>query len=133
MNIVYPLLDEADAIVVASPVFFYGVPGQLKLLIDRSQAQFMRREIEKREGRRPAHLAMTRKGFLLSAGATRGKRLFECPALTVKYFYDALDIEYAGELCFRQVDEKGAILNRAGALDECRSAGREFAARDKDK
>ena len=122
MDLVYPLLDRADAVVVASPVFFYGVPGQLKLLIDRTQACYMRREIQKVNGNRPA----SRPGFLLSAGATRGKRLFECPALTVKNFYDALGIEYTGELVFREIDDKGAILRSPGTLDQCRTAGKEF-------
>jgi multimeric flavodoxin WrbA len=126
MQMVYPLLDRADRIAVASPIYFYGVTGQLKLLIDRSQAQFMRKEIEKREGKRPSERSAGRKGLFLGAGATRGKRLFECPALTVKYFFDALDMDYAGELCFREVDEKGAIAEHPTALDECRSAGKGF-------
>ena len=53
MNLVYPLMDRATHIVVASPVYFYGVTGQLKLLIDRSQACFMRRELEKKQGKDP--------------------------------------------------------------------------------
>jgi multimeric flavodoxin WrbA len=123
---IYPLLDSADRIVIAAPIYFYGVPGQLKLLIDRSQAPFMKMQIQKAEVE-AAQSNPNRRGFLLSAGATRGKRVFECAILSVKYFFDALGIEYAGDLCFREIDERGAIKLHATALDDCRTAGREFA------
>jgi multimeric flavodoxin WrbA len=130
MRQVYPLMEEADRIVVASPVFFYGITGQLKLLVDRSQAPYMKREIARKEGRQN-ELKPGRKGFLLSAGATRGKRLFECAILTVKYFFDALGLEYAGDLCLREIEEKGAVKDVPTALEECRQAGMRFVAGDK--
>lgn len=125
MQQVYPLLEEARRIVVASPIYFYGVTAQLKLLIDRAQALFMKREIAKKEGKNPVE-APLRRGFLLLAGATRGKRLFECSILTIRYFYDALGVNCAGELSFREVDERGAILRNPQAVAACRQAGKEF-------
>ena len=125
MKEVYPLLDSAQGVVVASPVYFYGVTGQLKLLIDRSQASYMKQELAKKEGK-PATAAPGRKGFLLSAGATKGKRLFECTVLCVRYFFDALGADYAGDLCFNRLEDKGAVLDHPSALEECRRAGREF-------
>ncbi len=143
MEKVLPLLDSADRVVIAAPIYFYGFPGQLKLLVDRSQAPFMRRELKRRahgqavfpgDSNEPADLitrgpVSDRKGFLLSAGATRGKRLFECAILTAKYFFDALEIAWAGELCYREIDEKGAVLRHPTALDECRRAGAQFVER----
>ena len=35
MDDIYPKLLEADGIIVASPIFFYGLTAQLKALIDR--------------------------------------------------------------------------------------------------
>lgn len=122
---VYPLFKEASRIVISSPVFFYGVTGQLKLLIDRSQASYMKHELDKKQGK-PVPPGREGRGFLLSAGASRGKRLFECLILTARYFYDALNMDYAGELCFWEMEEKGAIRRHPTALEECRRAGREF-------
>lgn len=122
---IYPLLEEAHRIVVASPIFFYGVTAQLKLIIDRSQAVYMKHELTRnKEGKLTRD--MHRKGFFLSAGATRGKRLFECAILTMKYFYDALNIPHAGDLCFWEIEHKGAIKDHPTALDECRRAGQDF-------
>jgi len=47
MTEVYPLLVEAEVIFLASPIFFYGVTAQVKLLIDRVQALWNRRRLEK--------------------------------------------------------------------------------------
>ena len=43
MQKVYPFFDTAERIVIASPIYFYGLSGQAKLLVDRSQATFMRK------------------------------------------------------------------------------------------
>ncbi len=137
MQEVYPLLEAAPRVVVSSPIYFYGVTGQLKLLIDRSQALYMKREIKRKEALTTAgalsvapsvDVGSKRKGFLLSAGATRGKRLFECAILSVQYFFDAVAAEYSGEICLRELEEKGAILSRPEALEKCRQAGADFMA-----
>jgi len=125
MQKVYPLLGEAERIVIASPVFFYGLSGQTKLLVDRSQAAYMRRYKQKTE-LAAAGTNTGRKGYFLCAGATRGRRLFEGVILTVRYFFDAIGVEYSGETCLRGLDEKGAIRNRPDALEECRRAGMAF-------
>ncbi len=125
MQKVYPLLDTAERIVISSPIYFYGLNGQTKLLVDRSQALYMR----KYKGKADGHAALPqadRRGFFLCAGATRGKRLFDCPVLTVRYFFDAIDVEYDGEVCFRQIDEKGVIRSHPTALEDCRQAGAAF-------
>jgi len=125
MQIVYPLLERAQRIVVASPIYFYGITAQLKLLVDRAQAPYMKRELARKGGRVESE-GPKRKGFLLLAGATRGKRLFECSMLTVKYFFDALGVHPSGELCFKEIEERGAILRDPKAIEACRQAGRDF-------
>jgi len=128
MQSLYPLLETVPRLVVASPIYFYGVTGQLKLLIDRSQASFMKQKLTEKDGAASSADAggPKRSGFLLAAGATRGKRLFECATLTMYYFFEALDVAYGGDLLFREVDEKGAIRDVPKALQDCFEAGRDF-------
>jgi multimeric flavodoxin WrbA len=45
MSLVYDELDAADAIAVASPVFFATVPAVLKILMDRCQPYWARRHV----------------------------------------------------------------------------------------
>ena len=42
-NEIYPLLREADVVVLATPIYFYNVPAQLKAPIDRSQTLWSRK------------------------------------------------------------------------------------------
>ena len=70
-----------------------------------------------KEGRR-------RKGFFVSIGGTKGPKMFEGAVLTVKYFFDVLNAEYAGELLVREVDAKGDILKHPESLRQAFEAGR---------
>ena len=46
MQAIYPLLEEAEVIFLASPIFFYGVTAQVKALIDRTQALWSKKRLE---------------------------------------------------------------------------------------
>jgi len=122
MDWIYPKLIDADVVIVASPIFFYGLTSQVKALIDRSQALWARRYILKQDlpdsGRR---------GALISVGATSGKRLFDGAILTVKYFFKSIGVEYAGELLVRGVDKRGEIKEHPTALKDAFELGRRLA------
>ena len=102
---VYSLLKNADLIVLASPVFFYNVPAQLKALIDRCQ-MFWGRKYKLNLMDPNRHV---RQGFMLACGASGGKKLFEGLELTAKIFFDALSIPYKGSLTYRYVENPGDI------------------------
>ncbi len=121
---IYPKLLEADIIVLASPIFFYGVTAWAKGFIDRCQALWARKYQLKdpsfgKEGRK-------RKGFFISVGGTKGQKTFEGAILTAKYFFDVLNAEYAGELVLREVDAKGDVLKHPEALQQAFEAGRKL-------
>src|SRR4030043_986596 len=122
MEKIYPKLLEADAVILASPIFFYGVTAWAKALIDRSQALWARKYLLKdpsfgREGKK-------RKGLFISVGATKGQKVFQGSILTVKYFFDVLNAKYVGQLLFKGVEAKGDILKHPEALHQAFEAGR---------
>ena len=121
MQVVYEALDGSNRIVIASPIYFYSVTAQTKLIIDRTQALWSRKRLEQR----PA-APFGRKGFFLCVAATGGKRLFDGAILTVRYFFDAIDAQSCGELVYAGFDEKGAIRKHPTALQECFEAGSKF-------
>jgi len=125
MQAVYESLERNRLVVLASPIYFYSVPAQAKAVIDRSQA-FWARKYLVTEGAREKKPPV-RKGFFLSVGATRGKRMFEGVCLTIRYFFDAIDASYEGELLYRGSDGKGDIRSHPTALKECYEAGVKFA------
>lgn len=122
MQTVYPLLGEADIIFLASPNFFYNVTAQVKLLIDRSQAMWSRRLLQKTVEQRRSYDGG--KGYLICVGATKGKNLFLGVDLTVKYFFDALDMSYEGGLLIDRVEAKEEILKHPEAMERAFNLGK---------
>lgn len=124
MQLLYPRLLAADHIILASPVFFYGVTAQAKAFIDRCQALWARKYVLK-EKLRPA--GGRYRGIFIGVGATKGEKLFLGPHLTVYYFFETLELEFAGELLVRGVDEKGAIKNYPAQLTRAFQLGQSLA------
>jgi len=114
MQAIYPLLWKADVIVVATPMFFYSVPAQLKALIDRCQTLWARKYVLKLAD--PGQ--QCRKGFMLSVGATKGKNLFAGAILTMRYFFDAVGARYEGSLTYRNIENPGDIKKHPTALSD---------------
>ncbi len=121
MQRVYPMLNAADAIFLASPMFFYAVTAQVKTLMDRCQAMWCKRFMEKTPEQRKTYDGG--KGYFLAAGATKGANLFEGAQLCVKYFYDALDMSYEGGVFAKKVEGKGEIEKQPEVLKEAYDLG----------
>jgi len=122
MQLLYKKLLEADHIMFASPMFFYGITSQAKAIIDRCQALWVRRHVlgmGKEDNR-------VRRGVFISVGATQGKRLFDGAVLTVKYFFDAIGVKYSGDLLVRGIDKKGQIEEHPAALEDAFHLGQEL-------
>ncbi|MGB2854434.1 MAG: flavodoxin family protein [Dehalococcoidia bacterium] len=122
MDYIYPKLLDADVVIVASPMFFYALTSQLKALIDRCQALWARRYVLKQE---PPDSG--RRGAFVGVGATKGEKLFDGSILTLKYFFQAIGVQYAGELLTRGVDKKGEIKDHPTALKDAFELGRRLA------
>ncbi len=97
---IYPLLRQAEVVVIASPIFFYNMTAQLKAVVDRCQTFWARKY--KLKLKDPG--ANMRRGFLLAVGATRGKNLFEGLNLTAQYFFDAIWAKFEGSLTYRGIE-----------------------------
>lgn len=121
MDDIYPKLLEADGIIVASPMFFYGLSAQLKALIDRCQVFWARRYILKNLP------DSVKKGVFIAVGATQGKQLFDGSILTVKYFFHVFGVEYVDELLVRGVDKRGEIKKHPTALSDAFELGSRLA------
>ncbi len=116
---------SAEALMIATPIFFYTVSSHVKIFMDRCQSLWVKKYWIDRAGYGSG--AHRRKGLLISAGATSGKRLFDGTLLTVKYFFDVLDAELWGSLLYRGLDFEGDVLNFPEYLAEARDAGRRLA------
>ena len=123
MQMVYRELEQADWIILASPIQFMGLTAQMKAMIDRCQSLWAKKYVLKIP---PLSDERKRKGFFISVGGRRVANLFEAALVTVKTFFRILDIAYAGELLFPAVDEKGAISEHPDALSQAFRAGQKM-------
>ena len=122
MQWIYERLLQADHVIFASPIFFYGLTSQAKAIVDRCQALWVRRHVLglKREDSR------MRRGVFISVGATRGSKLFDGAVLTVKYFFDAIGVRYAGDLLVRGIDGRAEIKEHPAALRDAFRLGQQL-------
>ena len=117
-------LVSADGIMLASPIFFYTVSAQIKILMDRCQSLWVKKYwIDKVPFRQWTAI---RKGLFISAGATDGKKLFDGALMSVKYFFDVLDTELWRSLLYRGLDFGGDVNRFPQYLDESYQSGRQL-------
>jgi multimeric flavodoxin WrbA len=118
MTDLYPRLEDADAVVIASPVYFASVPAQLKAFYDRCQPYWARVHAlagEARSPRRPGAFLVVRGG-----GDPHG---FECAVTPTRSLFAVLGVEYSRELRVEGPDAPRDIVERPDALDAARSIG----------
>ena len=111
---------ESWHLVLASPVYFYHLPAQLKAFIDRLQPLWVRRSLLHRDPPQRGGL------LFLGVGATRGERLFEGILLTLKCVAPSLGLEVLEPLLVRGVDAPGEVARREDLAREARRRGREL-------
>lgn len=97
MGVIYEKLRTADIVVIASPVYFYGISAQLKTIIDRLHTP-MRNEF---------HI---KKLALLLVGAASLPNLFDPIKLQYQMVLDFFHLENIGMVLVRGVKEKGDIV-----------------------
>jgi multimeric flavodoxin WrbA len=124
MDAIYQKILDTDAIIVATPIFFYTVSAQLMLLISRCQAIWARKYVLKDLD------IPVRKGAFIAVGATKGQKLFDGPKLTMHYFFEAINAEYTEELLIRGVDKRGEIKDHPDMLTAAYDLGKKIATPD---
>ncbi len=124
MQMVYKEMEAADRLVIASPLQFMSVSAQLKALIDRCQALWVRKYVLKIP---PLGDARMRKGFFISVGGRHNlPTLFEAELVTIKSLFKTLDINYSGDLLIPEIDAKDAILHKPETLQKAYQEGCRF-------
>lgn len=116
---------DAQGLMLASPVFFYTVSSHTKILMDRFQSLWVKKNwVETTPKNRQG---IKRKGLFISVGATGGKKLFDGMLLSVRYFFDVLDMELWKALLYRKLDFQDDVLKHPEYLEEAYTSGKALA------
>ena len=98
MSLIYDKMAVADMLVIASPVYFYGLSAQLKAVIDRFHNPI----------RDTYHIKKT---ALLLVGAASLPELFDSILAQYRLCLNFFKLEDAGRVLVRGVKDKGDIQN----------------------
>jgi multimeric flavodoxin WrbA len=114
-------IRRADRVVLASPIFFFGLSAQTKLMVDRCQDFWCEKYLLKRpvpEGR------WGRKGLLLLVGGMKKQIGVDCSGATALAFFRTINVREHETVSFLGIDQRGAIRAHPTALDDAYRAGR---------
>lgn len=123
MQEIYQKVEEADNIILASPMYFHSVTGKMKVMIDRFQvywAGFIRKDMPEKPLRKGA--------ILMVGGAPSFENQFLGGELVLKNLLKDLSAECVGEICLPNSDHDSLetrpdIAEQIAALAETLNQG----------
>jgi len=121
MTLITAAIRESDRLILASPVFFFGVSAQAKAMIDRCQAFWCEKYLLKRPISEGSH---GRKGLLLLVGGMKKEIGIECGNATATAFFRTVSVPEHETVSFLGIDAKGAVCSHETALNDVYLAGR---------
>lgn len=123
MKKLYRELDEADIIILASPLYFNSVSSISKLMIDRCHALWASRFILKQP---MIDIKKKRTGLLIcTAGAKQKEDGFIGAIKVADLFFKAASTKFDKQLLVDDTD-KISVANRSNILDKAYNIGREL-------
>ena len=116
------LLRGADALVLASPVYFMGLPAPLKAIVDRLQAVWALRE---RGGRVATNGGPFRRAAVVLCAAG-GREAFRGAKAEAMAALRTLEFEVVGEVLAEGLEDMGEAAARPELLGRARELGRKL-------
>ncbi|HOU23728.1 MAG TPA: flavodoxin family protein [Anaerolineae bacterium] len=120
-QMLYDKVLEADALILASPIYFTSVSGWAKSFVDRFQCLWALRHVLKRPVPLPAGGKRRRAMFLAAAGSPHLH--FDCALSVVRAMFSAIDAVWVGSVCVNNIDQRGAVAERPEILQQARELG----------
>lgn len=123
---IHEAIREANRIILASPIFFFSVSAQAKLMIDRCQCFWCEKYLLKKPI--PGGI-YGRKGLLLLVGGLKKKigiQGVQCAETTARAFFRTISVSEHETLSFLGIDAKGEIRNHPTALREAYIVGKKM-------
>ncbi len=127
-QLVLDKLLDADRLIFATPIFFMTVCSQAKMLIDRGQCLWARKYVLKKPLFETSR--RDRRAMFIAVGGSKSTKQFNSIRLTMKVYFDVLDMRYVANLFVNKIDARGAIKKHPSALKEAFRLGKDLATPD---
>jgi multimeric flavodoxin WrbA len=119
MQSLYEKIKEADALILASPIFFGSLSAQTKMMIDRFQCLWRAKYIFKKEV-----FNKKKRGYFICVEASWRGDFFDNAKSIVKNFFATINTNYKEELFCPGIEEKASILKHQEVLKRAFELGR---------
>jgi len=118
---IHEKIRRANHLVLASPIHFSGVSGQMKSLIDRGQAFW----VEKYRLKRPvSEVEGDRRGLFVATCGGSDTRVFGWARHTVLAYFNSTGFRYWDELLEASTDQPPPMSEREDVLAKAEALGR---------
>jgi len=104
-NKVAPLLEKADVIVFATPIYFYSFPAQIKMIIDKFNSFFI--------GQKPIQ---GKESVIMVCGGESSENIFDGILRSYDLITDLLQWKRVGKLIVNEVNSQGDIDKTDGLI-----------------
>ncbi len=120
MDMVSSAIRSSDRIIIASPIYFYSVSAQTKIMIDRCQCFWSEKYLLKKPIEGGKH---GRKGLMLLTGGMKNNTGVRCAEACGTAFFRTVSVPEHSTLSYLEIDYKGDILKHPTALKDAYEAG----------
>ncbi|MFH1552244.1 MAG: flavodoxin family protein [Candidatus Omnitrophota bacterium] len=122
IQLVFRRIKEADALILASPVFFGSLSAQTKTMIDRFQCVWLAKNILKKDV-----FSKKKPGGFICVEATMREDFFDNAKSIVRHFFATINVGYKEELFCPGLDKKAKVLERPEFLKKAFELGKKIA------
>lgn len=114
MTHIYDRIENADIIVVATPIYFGSLSAQLKILIDRCQPLWVRKELFKEKFK-------PKKGVFFAVSAGDKEKDFENALYIIRNFFAAIGVSERFDMYIPGVEKEGQVQDLVYVEDNIRN------------
>ncbi len=115
---VYKKIKAADAVIIASPIFFGSLTAQTKMMVDRFQCAWHAKYVLKKDA-----FSEKKTGAFIAVSMADRIDFFENARSIVRNLFATINIKYADELFFPGLEKKGDALKHPDLLRKAYSLG----------
>lgn len=131
MQPLYGKVEDANAVILASPIFFGSISAQTKMMIDRFQCLWRAQDIHSpcSSPHGGEDWVSKKKGYFISVEASTREDFFDNASSIVKNLFVTIGAEYKEELFCSGIDRKVCILKHPDILKKAFELGKRIVSR----
>ncbi len=123
MDGVYEAIRTADRIILASPIFFFALSAQAKIMIDRCQSFWCEKYVLKKPLPKGE---FDRRGLLILVGGMKKEVGPQCSESCARAFFRTVSVPEHFTLSFLDINAKAEILKHQTAMQDAYEAGKKL-------